>query len=86
MKSRKSCKGKTKLGADVFLALPDELLCQIMKHLDFWDKIQLQLVCRKLNALLMSPPPGEGVWGECDLSTDFNGAEEEEPNHPMMRR
>ena len=86
MKSRKACKGKNNLGADVLLALPDEILCQMIKHLDFQDKIQLQFVCRKLNALLMSPPPGEGLWGKCDLSTDFNGAEEDESNDSIMRR
>ncbi len=86
MKSRNSSKGKRKMGADNLLALPEETLCQIVRQTDFQDKIQLQRVSRKLNALLMSPPPGEGLWGECDLTTDFNGAEEEISNAPEMRR
>ena len=51
--------------------LPEDVLCQIIKRLGLYDKIRLQLVSRKLHALLLSPPPGEGLWGECDLSVHF---------------
>ena len=71
MKSRSPCKERNQLGPDNLQALPEELLCQIVKHLDFHTKLRLQLVCKRLYALLDCPPSGQGLWGECDLSADF---------------
>lgn len=48
--------------------LPDEVLCLILRHVDFQGKCNMQLVCRKFSALLSSPPLG--LWGEVDLVTD----------------
>ena len=52
-------------------ALPEDLLCQVIRRLNLYDKIRLQLVSKKLHALLLSPPPGEGLWGNCNLSLQF---------------
>ena len=51
-----------------FDCLPEDVLLQIIRPLELMDKIRLQLVSAKLYALLLSPPPGEGLWGEFDLS------------------
>ena len=53
--------------------LPEDVLCQIIRKLDLYDKIRLQLVSRKLHALLAKPPPGDGLWGSCNLSVHFGG-------------
>ena len=47
------------------------MLCQIVKQLDLDDKLQLELVSRKLHALLLRPPSGEDLWGECNFSVVF---------------
>ena len=52
--------------------LPNDVLCRIIEKLTLHDKIRLQLVSRKLHDLLMRPPSGEGLWGECDLSAEFS--------------
>ncbi|CAL5229320.1 g12626 [Coccomyxa viridis] len=53
--------------------LPDDLLCHIIAKTTLHDKIRLQLVSKKFRALLMMPPSGEGLWGQCDLSAVFSG-------------
>ena len=60
--------------------LPDHLLCQTIGRLDLYDKIRLQLVSRKLHALLTKPPPGDGLWGSCNLSVHFGGYKYLKPN------
>ena len=52
-------------------ALSDDLLCQIIRQLDLYDKIRLQLVSRRLHGRLLRPLPGEGLWGRCNLSRTF---------------
>ncbi len=62
--------GRAEKGVGLFAleCLPEDVLCQIIKHLSWHDKCQLQLVSRKLYAVMLNPPEGEGLWGECDLS------------------
>ncbi len=62
---------KNRMVSGNLACLPVDVLCQITKQLEFDDKLQLQLVSRKLHALLLRPPPGEGLWGDCDLSAVF---------------
>ena len=52
--------------------LPEEVLLQIIRSLDLKDRIRLQLVCTELCALLLSRPPGEGLWGNVDLSYEMS--------------
>ena len=68
------------------VALPEDMLCQIVKHLDSQDKVRLQLECRKLNALLISPPQGESLWGEFHLPTKVRCSEDKDDTYPVVRR
>ena len=49
--------------------LPDDVLSHVLQHLYFQEKCTLQLVCRRLNALLSSPHPG--LWGQLNLVIDI---------------
>ena len=40
-------------------------------HSSVFDQAGLHLVSSKLYDLLLSPPPGEGLWGDCSLSVVF---------------
>ena len=50
--------------------LPDDVLCLVLRHIDFQGKYSMQLVCRRFHALLSSPPPG--LWGKMDLVKDIS--------------
>ncbi len=52
--------------------LSEDLLYRIVHLLGLHDKIRLQLVSKKLCAVLMRAPPGEGLWGFCDLTETFS--------------
>lgn len=71
-------------GVENLAALPIDVLCQVVKYLEIHDKLRLQLVCTKFYALLISPPPGEGLWGECHLPTDVSCAGDY--TDPVVRR
>ena len=70
--------------------LPDDPLSLILQHLDFQEKCRMQLVCRKFNALLSSPPPG--LWGSVNLVTDIGERKvthrisRQVPQHPTQSR
>ncbi len=61
------------MGPVTLHSLPQDVLCNIIKQLGLHEKAWLQLVSKKLYALLLSFPPEEGVWGECHLS-DFSNS------------
>ena len=82
----KRCKERNQLGPDNLQALPEEIVCQIVKHLEFRTKLRLQLVCKRLYALLSCPPSGQGLWGECHLSADLSIVGEQGFMDPLMRR
>lgn len=71
---------------DTFQALPEEVLCQIIKHLNVHNKLRLQLVCKRVYAMLSISPPGQGLWGECHLSAEFDCIEEQGFIDPVGRR
>ncbi len=64
---------KKEMELNSLAVLPDDLLCHIIAKTTLHDKIRLQLVSKKFRALLMMPPSGEGLWGQCDLSAVFSG-------------
>ena len=80
------CRARRKTGPDALQALPEEVLCQIISRLEFRDKLRLQLVCKKVHGLLIRPPPGEGLWGECNLSAEIRCIEEQGFIDPIVRR
>ena len=43
--------------------LPDQLLCQILRHVDFKTKLQGHAVCRQWNEVLEKPCRAD-LWGE----------------------
>ena len=49
--------------------LPDDVLSIVLQHVDFQGKCNMQLVCRRFNALLSRPSPG--LWGGLNLVTDI---------------
>ena len=80
------CRGDMDTGDDSLEVLPIDVLCQIVKHLELHDKLRLQLVCRKLNALLISPPQGESLWGEFHLPATFKCSRFQNDTEPVLRR
>ena len=64
------------VGASMITSLPDDVLGLVLQHADFQGKRGLQLVCRKFNTLLSSPPPG--LWGELNLLTDIMNRQEKD--------
>ena len=56
--------------------LPDDVLCLVLQHIDFQGKCHMQLVCKRFNTVLSSPPPG--LWGKLDLETDIDNTKKED--------
>ena len=63
--------------------LPDEVLCLVLRHLNFKGKCGMQLVCRKFHALLSSPSPG--LWGELNLVRDIINSTNRKQNDLISR-
>lgn len=67
------CQSRSRANEPVSLeTLSEDVLCRIVEELTFDDKLQLQLVSKKLYTLMTHPPQGERVWGRCNLSTKFS--------------
>ncbi len=70
--SQQRDRAKNGMGFASLERLSEDLLYRMVHMLGLRDKIRLQLVSTKLYALLMKAPPGEGLWGFCDLTETFS--------------
>ena len=59
-------------GSDTSLCLlPNDILKRITRGLSLQERCSLELVDKRLHALLRYPLPSEGIWGTCDLMSDL---------------